>query len=138
MDNDKFSNKTQIIFVRNTALAACLIAVGVRLRHDPPYVTKVEAGKKITEWYFRPVADDGTTRTIELIRAWKKDMEFIKAQPKHPMSIAMAALKNDANLKDHINKDKYFVTFTFGSTRMSVVEGSKKHKRCIAAGLKQI
>lgn len=129
-----------IVKVRNTQLAAALIAVGVQLRTDPPYTVHLDdRDNRITTWLFEDKSADGVYNTSELIKAWQDDVEFGEENPTHPFTFAMHAMKNYKKLVDHVKHQKPFVGYlsVTGIHTIWVVKGSKKEQECIRMGLKR-
>lgn len=92
---------TQIIFIQNTELAAALIAVGIELRKDPPYTYKLSPkGAKIVTWNFEAYSADGNLSTIDLVKAWKNDIEWLALNGHHPFAPAMLSQKVGRIMKD--------------------------------------
>ncbi len=140
---DELQNQQIIVYVRDKRLASCLIAVGIPLRKDPPYIKKRKKNGSIdTIFHFYPADNKGHLKTNELIKAWSQDLEFIKNNPLHPFTFAMCAIRNYQCILEHLkNQVPYVVYGTEGGGRMSatmVKEGSRKHEACKKRGMKQI
>ena len=134
---------TEICFVSDTRLAAALVSVGVPLRKDPPYVQVKRAnGALQTVFHFYPTDEQGQLKTVELIKAWSQDIRFIEANPLHPFTFAMCALRNYQQILEHLATDKPWVQFEGKQdgkkVTLLVKEGSPKHKAATSKGLKQI
>lgn len=136
------NNGTEIVHVRDKRLASALMAVGIRLRKDPAYVQiKKKSGQRVTIFNFLPRDDEGVFNTIELIKAWGQDLAFIEANPLHPFTFAMCALRNYQDTLDHLTNDTPYVEFVGrknGRKATTLVkEGSRKHKEALRRGLTQ-
>ena len=134
---------TAVVQVADKTLAACLLAVGIRLRKDPPYLSvRKSDGKVTTVFNFLPSCDEGKLKTTEMIAAWKKDLQFIKDFPMHPFTFAMCAIRNYQDILEHVSHDTPFVAFKARSNgkpaTLLVKEGSKKHEAAVKRGLVRI
>lgn len=148
MEKDQRKNQIEegvtIVYVQNTQLAAVLVAVNVLLRKDPPYVyfkNKRTEGKPVARWCFNARSEDGLWKTVELIKFWKKDLDWILANPSHPFSIAMSAVKNFVQMTEHLSNQKPFVQFqhpTKPTTTIWLIEGSRKHALAVQMKFKQL
>lgn len=134
---------TEIVFVSDKRLAACLIAVGVPLRKDPPYLqVKRPDGSIQTVFHFLPLDAQGQLKTAELVKAWSQDLAFIEANPMHPFTFAMCAIRNYQQILEHLAKDKPWVQFKGHKdgkeVHLLVKEGSPKHQAALKKGLTQV
>jgi len=145
-DRDKLKAGDTVVHVRDTKLAAALIAVGIPLRHDPPY-THIERadGQEVWTFCFYPSDQDGEVTTAECIDAWHRDLDFIAEYPLHPFSFAMAAVKNLDRLHHHMHEvdpepQVAFRVPTEGgkSGTMLLKKNSKKYKAAVRRGFKQL
>lgn len=91
--DSEITNDTHVIFLRNTQLAAALVAVGIPLRKDPPYTYRIEKKQRIIFWHFESQDSTGMFQTLELVKAWKKDLQWMAENPMHPFAFAMASQK---------------------------------------------
>ena len=132
---------TVIWKVSNTDLACCLVAVGIKLRKDPPY-THVKRSDGTEQWtfLFEAQTEDGVLKTGDMIQAFTQDMKWIENKPDHPFTFAMCAVKNVHQFHEHMQNDVPFVGFRSKSGRaiMYVKENSRKHRRAIDKGMIQI
>jgi len=131
---------TTIIYVRNTQLAACLGAVGIPFRLDPPYtIREKEDGERITTWNFEPQSADGTLNTLELVKVWPEHVKFAEEHPLHPFTFAMIALKNYRQMVDHCINQKPFISYKSmtGEHIVWVIKDSKKDEECKELGLER-
>ena len=138
----KLDKGSVLHFVKDFNLAVCLISLGIKLRHDPPiiYVKRLDGRDDVT-FSFMPSTDDGKIQTKEMIKAYHNEMQFIKENPEHPMSYAMAVAKNMTAVKSWINQNTPYVAFKANESSTAVFyvpEGSKKHKNCVAKGMIQV
>ena len=141
-----FKQGDTVVHIRDKRLAACMIAVGIPLRKDPPYTHAVsKSGKDIWTFNFYPTDQEGELTASQCIDAWRKDLDFIKENPLHIFSIAMATVKNLEKLdewmteKDPVPNVIYRVPLESGkSANLLVRQGSKKHKAAIRRGYSQI
>lgn len=132
---------TTVVQVTDLKLAACLVAVGIALRKDPPYIYRRVAGEEVVCFNFFPTCNDGVLLTTDLVQAWKQDMVFIQANPMHPFTFAMCALKNLAQIQDHIRNQSPFITYRKdGPTpvTMLVKRGSKREEKAKQMGFTEI
>jgi len=134
---------TEVVHVRDKKLAACLLAVGIRLRKDPPYVyTRTKNGKEAVIFNFLPQDDEGELRTAEMIKAWNQDVKFIEENPFHPFTFAMCALRNYRDIIDHLQRDTPYLAFSTQRkgepATLLVKPGSKRHKAALQRGYKQL
>lgn len=128
---------TMIHRVVDIDLAAALIAVGVRLRKDPPYTaSRMLSGRIAWVFNFEPKTADNLHDTGKLIEAYSKDAEYIAANPGDLFTGAMCALKNRARLLEHMTKVKPWVGFRSpsGQSVLLCIEGSKRHAMYISKG----
>lgn len=134
-----FAKGTVVYPVQNVDLASCLIAVGIPLRNDPPYVYgKQENGDEVLVCMFHPHNEAKDLHTEELIAAFSQDMKFIEANPTHPFTFAMCSIKNRASILDHIKNDTPQIGFRGrGKGTLLVKEGSEKYHRCLAKGMRR-
>lgn len=135
--------KTAIYQVKDKRLAACLLAVGIRLRKDPPYLqVKTPDGAILTTFNFLPSCDEGLLKTGDLIKAWSRDLDFIKENPLHPFTFAMCAIRNYQDILEHLRNDVPYVAFSVVAegkrATLLVKEGSRKHKAAEQRGMKRI
>ena len=139
-DINEINQGSQIIHVKNIDLAACLLAVGVLLRKDPPYIHREWAdGKEEVIFNFEAQTSDGMWATADLVKYFKEDMKFIQENPEHPFAFAMCAIKNGYSFRDHFKTHKPYVGFKLsGGQIMYVIKDSKKYKNCVRKGLTQI
>ena len=134
---------TEIVHVTDKKLAACLLAVGIRLRKDPPYlmVERADGTKKVT-FNFLPRDDEGELTTAAMIRAWKQDMKFIEANPYHPFTFAMCAIRNYRDILEHLSKDTPFHAFKASRKGKPATflakPGSDRYKAAMQRGWKRI
>jgi hypothetical protein len=81
-------------------------------------------------------------RTAELIKAWGQDLDFIKANPLHPFTFAMCAIRNYQQILEHLKNDTPFVQFKGHQdgreVHLLVKEGSPKHEAAKRKGLQQV
>lgn len=131
-DGTDITNGTQIVQVKDKRLAAALIAVGIPLRKDPPYIqVRKKDGKRITIFHFEPYDPAREFKTTELIKAWSQDLEWIENNTLHPFTFAMVALRNYQDVLEHLKNDTPYVAFEgYKNGRKAVTlvkEGSKKH-----------
>ena len=149
IETDEVTAGTQIIHVRNTQLAAALLSVGVPLRRDPPYRRVRKAnGAEIVTYNFFPCSPDGSISAVECIKAWHKDLDFIKANPQHPFTFAMCAVKNLHDFNEHhrVKDPEPFIAFRLPAEEsplgvtsiLTVKEHSKKAAAARARGYKQL
>lgn len=134
-------NGTHIVHVRNTQLAACLVAVGIHLRKDPPYTIREEpSGEQITTWNFEPESPDGIFKTRELVRAWTLEPKWSEENPTHPFTFAMHAIKNYKQMVDHIITQRPRVAYASDTGKHNIwcMKGSKREQACIDMGLRRI
>jgi hypothetical protein len=129
--------------VSDKRLAAALIAVGCHLRKDPPYVMVEYAdGSRRTTFNFLPTDADGVLRTEDLIKAWGEDLTFLDANPHHPFTFAMCALRNYQQILEHLTKDVPYVQFHAKyqgrQAILMVKKGSRKEEAARKRGLQQI
>lgn len=121
-----------VCIVSDKRLAAALMAMGIPLRKDVPSMTIRSAdGQLRTTFYFEDKCSEGEFSTGALIAAWSKDLDFIKANPRHPFTYAIAALKNYGNILEGLKKGVRMVRMTLtegDGTQHSVLvkEGSAK------------
>jgi len=132
-----------IVQVRDKRLAACLIAVGIRLRKDPPYVqVRLANGEYNTTFNFLPADDAGVLKTLDMIKAWGQDLSFIAANPMHPFTFAMCAIRNYQDVLDHLRNDTPYVAFRtkVDGKRATILvkENSRKHKAATDRGLRRM
>lgn len=132
-----------VVCVRDKRLAACLIAVGIQLRKDPPYVQiSRKDGTIQTTFNFYPSDDEGVLQTTDMVGAWGQDLDFIKENPMHPFTFAMCAIRNYQDILDHLKRDTPYVAFRTKqngrSATVMVKKGSRKHKAAENRGLKQL
>ena len=137
---NEVTNGTAVVHVRNLDLAICLLSVGVALRKDPPYThLKLRNGEHQWTFNFEPQDVDKQWKTMDLVVAFSKDMEWIEKNPLHPFTFAMCALKNRDRLKTWMAKSTPFVAFkATGGATLYVMEGSKKHRNAVAKGMVQL
>jgi len=134
---------TAIVNVSDKRLAACLIAVGIRLRKDPPY-TRVRRldGSIHTTFHFLPACDEGELKTADMVRAWGQDLDFIDKNPLHPFTFAMCAIRNYQQILEHMKKAKPYVAFRVKRNgkpaTLLVKEGSKKYEAAKKRGYRQV
>lgn len=138
----QITEKTLVVYVQNTQLAGALLAVNVALRKDPAFVY-VRPLKKpaFVRWCFHPRSTDGMFKTVDLIKFWKRDIEFMSTQPNHPFAIAMMAVKNSHQMADHILTQKPYVMFRHPEHEGATIylkEGSRKHKIAMSLNLTQL
>lgn len=127
-----------IVYVRNTQLAAALYTIGIPLRKDPPYTKSKRVDDSLmTTWHFHPKDSEGLYDTVELMEAWKDDVEFIRNNPTHPFTYTMLSIKNYKQFVDHVHRQKPWVSYKFknGKKTMWVIEGSEKEQGCIEKGM---
>jgi hypothetical protein len=134
--------------VKNRDLASALLAVGINLvrntvageRVRPFMHRKMANGTTELCYFFEAQDDDGVLVTGALIKAFSEDMKFIEANPKHPFTIAMCAVKNANSFADHARNDTPYVGFKSprGKSILWVKEGSKKEARCRQKGMIQV
>ena len=144
-DQNQITSGTQIIHIRDYRLASALLAVGIHLRDDPPF-THVEKkdGTEIWTYNFHPCTEDGTITAGECIEAWKKDLDWIKANPEHPFTFAMCMGKNLESFFDRQQNHNPQVGFSVHHRQLGansvllVKKGSRKHKAAIKRGFKQL
>jgi len=139
---DTLEPGTEVIFVGDKRLAAALIAVGVHLRKDPPYVQVIRPdGSTQTIFHFLPLDSDGVLNTTELIKAWGQDLDFIQANPLHPFTFAMCALRNYQSILEHLQNDVPWVQFEGmkdgKKVNLLVKKGSRKEEAARKRGLRQ-
>ena len=130
--------KTQIIQVRDTKLAAALLTVGLPLRKDPPYFKKENAdGSTYLVWNFETKTKDGMFTAVELIKAWNKEEEFVEANQNHPFSMAAQAIRNYRKMVEHTHNQKPFVSYKYQNSKQIawVVKGSDEEENCIERGM---
>lgn len=135
-----------VVHVRDTKLAAALIAVGIPLRHDPPYTHIARAdGKEVWTFCFYPSDQDGEVTTLECIEAWRDDLDFMKNYPLHPFSFAMAAVKNMDRLHEHMTEVDPEPQVAFRvptedgkSGTILLKKNSKKYHAAVRRGYKQL
>jgi hypothetical protein len=142
-EGDTIEQGTLLVSIRNTHLAAALAAVGVPLRKDKPYIQiEKKDGTRVTTWIFHPRSEDGRIDAQELLKAWRKDLDYFSEDPEHPFAYAMMAVKNLAEMQEHIAVDTPFVGFSYptsaGRAQLLVKKGSKKHQAALRRGLKQL
>lgn len=135
--------KTAIYQVKDKRLAACLLAVGIRLRKDPPYLqVKTPDGVIHTTFNFLPSCDEGLLKTGDLIKAWSRDLDYISENPMHPFTFAMCAIRNYQDILEHLKNDVPYVAFSATAdgkkATLLVKEGSRKHKAAEDRGMKRI
>jgi hypothetical protein len=133
-DVNELRKGTFVHRVTNLDLAICLLAVGVPMRKDPPYThARLANGSESWVFNFESATRDGKDKTADLIEAYSQDMKFIEANPEHPFTFAMCALKNREMLLGHMRDHRPWVCFRpKGSTAtMMVIEGSKKYQNCL-------
>lgn len=141
MSEGSIQNGTTIIQVRNLDLAVALLSVGVPLREDPPYThVKFKDGTVRWTFHFEPTDVDGVYKTSDLINAFNEDMKWIEANPRHPFTFCMVAVKNLEAFKSHMLHDVPYLAFKAqgGRAVMYVKEGSKKHKNCVVKRMQQL
>jgi hypothetical protein len=127
-----------IVYVRNTQLAACLVAIGVRLRKDPPYTKKeMGNGDVVTTWNFEAKTPDGGINTLDMLKAWKDDVAFGEKNPTHPFTFAMHAVKNYRQMVEHVHNQQPWVAYVSetGMHTIWVIKDSAKARECVALGL---
>lgn len=137
-DVNELSRGTMVHRVTDFDLAVCLFSLGVPLRKDPPYThAKLKNDKEKWVFNFEGETRDGKDQTSDLIKAYNEDMKFIEANPEHPMTFAMSALKNRQKFLDHMLRSKPYVAFRApgGKASILVIEGSRRYKNCIRKGM---
>jgi hypothetical protein len=142
-DDDQIEQGTLLISVRNTSLAAAMVAAGIPLRRDKPYIqVETKTGQRITTWILQPKSTDGEIDAQAMVQAWRQDLDFVKENPEHPFSYAMMAVKNVLEMTEHIASDVPFVGFSYptstGRAQLLVKKGSKKHKAALSRNLKPL
>jgi hypothetical protein len=137
---NKVTNGTAVVHVRNLDLAVCLLSVGVALREDPPYTHhKLKNGEHQWTFNFEPQDSDKQWKTMDFVAAFNEDMKFINANPLHPFTFAMCALKNKQQLRAWMSRSTPYVSFKApGGATLFVLEGSKKHRNAVAKGMVQV
>lgn len=130
-----------IVMVRDTLLAAAMVAVGVPLRDDPPYThERLTNGRDVWTFLFRPSSDDGSITAKECIEAWQGDLNWIKAHTQHPFAFAMIAVKNLISFREFQRDHKPFHGYIIPSegdepdSILMVKAGSNKEKLAIQKG----
>ena len=142
-EKDQIEKGTAITHVRNTLLAAGLIAMGIPLRDDPPFThVKDKKGNEVFTYNFFPCTPDGRYHTMDLIVKWKKDLDFIAEEERkeemdpdyviHPWARVVTALKNYQELLEGQRINIPFIPFEYMSKQGPMVtlvqEGGKKYK----------
>ena len=136
---------TTVVVVRDELLAAAMIAVGIRLRKDPPYThVRLNDGREQWSFSFHLADDEGRITAKECIEAWQKDLKWIKANPMHPFAFAMTAVKNYAHIREHQRNSTPYHVYAMPSEdggeppKLFVKAGSKKEKLAIAQNYQQL
>lgn len=144
---------TAICHVRNTRLAAGLIAMGVPTWKLKPHShVKNKQGREVHTYNFMPSSSDGKYSTTELIAKWKRSVEFIaeenrkeEADPEytiHPWARIVAALQAYEELLTGQNTSVPLIPFGYmsaqGPVQFLAQEGSKRYKKAIQEGLTQL
>lgn len=143
-ENDKIGPGTEVVQVRDRVLSAAMLAVGIHLRRDPPYVyvKSMQSGKVTRTYNHFPKTQNGDITASDCIKAYKQDLDFLRDNPKHPFAFALAACKNLIDYmvheqeKDPIPRVCFeFVDEQGQSAVLLVKEGSKKYQAALDRGL---
>jgi len=136
---EKLQKGSSFFVVKDIDLACCLISIGIKLRVDPPVSNiKLPNGSRNLTFYFCSQSDDGAFLTEEMARAYYQDAKFIQDNPDHPMSYAIATVKNKVALKNALDKSIPCLAYRKSQSSGAVIyvqEGSKKHQNCVAKGM---
>ncbi len=129
------------VAVRSLDLASCLLGLGVPLSEDTPFTLKEYANEDL-EWTFNfeMHTSDGKENTRDLVNAFKSAEKFVSENPNHPMTFAVATIKNRQNLLRLIKDSTPFVSMKAptGTTIMHVAKGGNKHAECLKQNYKQL
>jgi hypothetical protein len=139
-----------IVHVRNTVLAAGLLAMGIPLRDDPPFThLKDKKGNETFTYNFHSTDPDGRFNTSQLVGWWKRDLDFIAAEERkeaanpdyviHPWARVLTALKNYQELLEGQAINVPWTPFGYmsahGPMQLLVKEGTRKHEAALRRGL---
>jgi hypothetical protein len=91
-----------VVVVRDSLLAAAMIAAGIELRHDPAYLfVKLENGHEQWSFNFKPCDKDNDVQAKDCIEGWKEYLNWVKHNPTHPFAFAMCAVRNYIAIREH-------------------------------------
>ncbi len=127
-----------VCIVRNTALAAVMVAVGIPLRTDPPYIVKrLQNGSDLVSWLFHEKTPDGSISFRDCNEAWHNQEMFAERYPTHPITFAMHTILNYRQMVDCVKDTqcKFIGYLTPDRTKtIWVVDGCEKHHKIKAMG----
>ena len=136
---DKLEKGSSFCIVKDLDLACCLVSIGIKIRVDPPvYNVKLPNGNREVIFYFSSSSEDGSIATDRMINAYYNDAKFIQENPDHPMSYAIATIKNKVALRNSLDRSIPCLAFRRSKDSGAVIyvqEGSKKHQNCVAKGM---
>jgi hypothetical protein len=137
-----------IVVVRDTLLAAAMVAAGVPLRKDPPYVfVRLASGAEQWSFNFHTADPEQHVKAKDCIEGWQKYLDWIKTNPNHPFAFAMCAVKNFVAFREHQQNAKPYHAYRMpdedaedGSLppTLLVMAGSRKEQMAIEKGYQRI
>jgi hypothetical protein len=131
-----------VCIVSDFDLAICLLTIGFKLKSkDGVKHLRFKDGTDKYTFVFNDVDVEQKYKASEMVNAFKHYSKFIQDNQDHPMSVAMAALKNKAVLTNLLKQSVPYIALkpsTSSTATIFVQEGSKRHKNCIANGMVQV